>query len=307
MQYVMNFRAMGCQVNIWLDTLDDGTAVLQHVPGWVEDLEACLSRFRPQSELSQLNTQVGEWVQVSDTLLSNILAAKQGARLTGGLYNPLILDALVAAGYDRSFEQLQPQPSREPVRAVRAADWRGISIDIIRSAVKLPAPIDLGGVAKGWTARYIAEKLAVYGSCLVDMGGDIALQGAPAGEAGWEIGVAEPGEIPRHIVRVMLQSGSIVTSGTDYRRWLKGDQLQHHLIDPRTGLPAQTDVVSATVIHPHAPTAEVYAKAILLLGSEAGLAWINQQWERAALIVRADGAVLATDAFQNFIVEGVTV
>src|SRR5690349_21385671 len=99
-RYTAAFRAMGCQINVWLETDQDGQRLLQTVPAEVEAFEAVLSRFRPESELSRLNQQTGEWVEVSETLLANILAAKQGARITNGLYHPLLHDALVAAGYD---------------------------------------------------------------------------------------------------------------------------------------------------------------------------------------------------------------
>ncbi len=304
MQNVISFRAMGCQVNVVLESIANGHKILQEVPAWIEAIEASLSRFRPQSELSQLNAHVGEWVPVSDVLLANIQAAKHGARLTDGLYNPLILDALLSAGYDRSFEQLQT--STGATDTVPATDWRSIHINTAKSIVHLSAPIDLGGVAKGWAAQHIAQKLSEYGACLVDIGGDIAVSGTSDETPAWEITVAEPGIDDKQILTIGLKSGSIVTSGTDYRRWLKNGQPQHHLIDPRTGLPCQTDVVSATVIHSHAPTAEVYAKAIIMLGSKTGLEWINQQWERAALIVCHDGSVIATDAFEQFILEGVS-
>ena len=301
--YVIGYRAMGCQINIWLETTANGAEILQQIPLWTEVIESHLSRFRPESELSRLNAQLDTWVEVSDILLANVMAAKQGARLTDGLYNPLTLTALVQAGYDRSFERLEPTDGE--IKPSPALDWLDIRIDANQRKVMTPAPIDLGGIAKGWTADYIAGKLTAYGSCVVDMGGDIAVYD-PTSEFGREIAVAEPGIADHPMLKVMLKTGSIVTSGTDYRRWQKANHSQHHLIDPRTGLPANTDVLSATVIHSHAPTAEVYAKAIVLLGSRAGLEWINGQWEHAALVVRNDGAVLATNAFQNYILEGAT-
>jgi thiamine biosynthesis lipoprotein len=299
--YVTAYRAMGCQINVWLETDDDGAEILRQVPEWTENIEAHLSRFRQDSELSQLNAKLGQWVEVSDLLLANIITAKQGARRTDGLYNPLVLNALLYAGYDRSFEQLQV--STQKVRPIHVPDWQNIAINPVKGTVCIPAPIDLGGIAKGWCANYIADQLAAYGSCVVDIGGDIVVHD-PDSELGREIAVDYPGDNSIPLLKVTLKTGSIVTSGRDYRRWFKGGEPQHHLINPRTGLPAQTDVISATVIHPHAPTAEAYAKAILLLGSQAGLEWINQQWEHAALVVRNDGAVLATDSFQKFILEG---
>src|SRR5690606_37767155 len=92
----IQFWAMGCQVMVQLETEADGTALLRDVPAQVEALEACLSRFRPESELMQFNKQAGQWVRLSETLFENIYVAKHAARLTDGLYNPLVLPALLA-------------------------------------------------------------------------------------------------------------------------------------------------------------------------------------------------------------------
>jgi FAD:protein FMN transferase len=331
--YYTTFQAMGCRMSAWLETDGDGTAILQQVPGWVEEIEARLSRFRLTSELSQLNNRSGEWVVVSPVLLANILAAKHAARLTDGLYNPLVLPALIAAGYDRSFDDIlagrpsppTPLPQGEgrkniqgPMDGVhRVHDWQAIELDLERSVVRLPAgaAIDLGGIAKGWTATTIADRLAAYGPCLMDAGGDLVARGLPEytsipkNHPGWKIEVAEPwmGDDAPPALTVCLTDAAIVTSGIDYRRWKvqteNGERWQHHLIDPRTGQPAETDIVAATVIHPDAPTAEAYAKALILLGSLDGLAWINQQWDAAAMVVRADAGVLSNEIFRSYILQ----
>jgi thiamine biosynthesis lipoprotein len=295
-RYTLAFRAMGCQVNIWLETDQDGDRLLREVPAEVESIEAVLSRFRPESELSHLNQNIGEWVEVSETLLANVLAAKQGARITNGLYHPMLHDALVAAGYDRSFDQIESSESAIAIPPV--TDWQTIQVNIPQRKVRIPAPIDVGGVAKGWTAEKIANRLAVYGACLVDMGGDIAARGIPQDQAGWVVAVAEPGGREGDIVQVIVRNAAIVTSGKDYRHWQRAGKNQHHIIDPRTGQSAQTDVTSVTVMHPYAPTAEVYAKAVMLLGSKRGLEWINEQPNASALVACDDGSVLATNAFE---------
>jgi thiamine biosynthesis lipoprotein len=294
----IQFRAMGCQVEIMLEARAAG-AVLGRMPARFEALEDRLSRFRPQSELMRLNDRAGEWVSVSDVLFENIHQAKHMARLTDGLFNPLVLPALVANGYDRSFAQLAPG-SRGPARP--AADWRRIELDRAAQQVRLPAgsAIDLGGVTKGWTAQHLAAELADYGPCLVNIGGDICVCGAPEGLPGWQIDIADP-DSETNLAAVWLRDAAIVTSGIDYRRWTTTDgQPRHHIINPLTGEPAVTDARTVTVIHPHAPTAEAYAKAVLLKGSEAGLNWLDSRWHAAGLVVRQDGAVLATPSLVSY-------
>jgi thiamine biosynthesis lipoprotein len=306
-QYAISFRAMGSQFHAWLETSADGRAILRQVPAWVKAIEARLTRFRPESELSRLNARSGRWVSVSDTLLQAVLVARHAAWLTEGLCNPLVLPALMAAGYERSFAEMQREglpDSWAESDPAPVPDWCGIAIKPKHHLIRLPAgaEIDLGGTAKGWTAEVIAKRLAVYGPCLVDAGGDLVARGKPRGREGWQVNVAEPGpsDEAAPITSVVVVDCAIATSGIDVRRWIKNGKWQHHLIDPRTGRPAATDVLSATVIHSEAALAEGYAKTLVLLGSGAGLEWILRQPQRAALVVRTDGAVLATSDFQSY-------
>ncbi len=294
--YSIEFRAMGCSASVWLESDQNGEAILRCVPAQIEAIEAVLSRFRPTSELSRLNARSGAWVEVSDLLLQVVLAAKHAARVTDGFCNPLILPALLAIGYDRSFDQLDSDVQTRPAPVV--PDWRALEIDVRRSAARLPegGGLDLGGIGKGWTAEYIAEQLSTYGSCLVDLGGDIVVRGRT-----WPIEVTEPGTDDASVLSISLSNAAVATSGTDYRRWQTTSGVVHHLIDPRTGRPAQTDVITATVVHPRGTMAEAYAKAILLMGSERGLHWMQYQWLGDAMIVRADGAVLATPNFSAYV------
>jgi thiamine biosynthesis lipoprotein len=168
--------------------------------------------------------------------------------------------------------------------------------------------LDLGGVAKGWAADRAAARLARHGPALVDAGGDIAVRGAPSGSGGWPIGVASASDVPwaasgtqrpaaagrcdgdEPLAAVLLVShGGVATSGTDYRRWLRDGAWQHHIVDPRTGAPAVTDVLAATVVAPSARDADVAAKVALLLGGDQGLAWVEAHPPLAALLICAGG------------------
>lgn len=255
---------MGCTVNIWAE------AEVSEISAQVEAYEAMLSRFRPHSDLMRLNAQVGEWVAVDDVLAENLRAALSAAYLTDGLVTPLVLKAMVMAGYDE---------------AIHLHDWRDIRVEADK--VWLPDEIDLGGTAKGWTAARLAEEI---GTALVDMGGDIVATGRE-----WAIHVTDPFQPQTPFTMISLQDCAIATSGTDYRG--------AHIIDPRTGHAAETDVLSATVIHPDAVSAEALAKSVLIMGSTAGLSWLSAQPDAAGLVFCHDGSVIATDSFQMYIKE----
>jgi len=279
------FRAMGSSINVWLD----GHGTLYHVPYQIEAYEACLSRFRPNSELNQLNQQVGEWVLVSSVLQDNLIAAHEAAQATDGLVTPLVLNALIMAGYDRDFDDLPT--SYQSLAPIHLHHWQ--QIEIINNHVWLPDQIDLGGTAKGWVAQTLAQELGV---ALVDIGGDIFANGKS-----WAIHITDPFNPSKSFATVAIENQAIATSGTDYHRWGKN---RHHIIDPRTTLPAETDVLSATVIYPDAVLAEAFAKAVLLQGSHDGLAWLNNQEDAAGLVFRHDGSVLATSNFQAYFIQG---
>ncbi len=292
----LTWRAMGCEVSAQLETEGDGHAILSAVPAHVESLEARLSRFRPQSELMLFNACAGTWVTVSEVLFANLSAAKHAARLTDGVFNPLVLPALIANGYDRTFAALSAPEATSPIPA---ADWHGIELRPHTHEVRIPSgsAVDLGGIAKGWAAERVAADLAAHGACLVNFGGDLVARAAPQDLPGWEVAIADPFETTP-LGSLWLRDASLVTSGVDFRRWTAKDgTAHHHIIDPRTGRSAETDVLTATVHHPSAVTAEAYAKAVLLRGAENGLHWLDTRWDTSGLVVRQDGAVLATTLF----------
>lgn len=266
---------------------------LVHVPEWFAGWEQRFSRFRPTSELSRLNAQAGAWVTVSVEFWDVLLAALEAARRSNGLATPLVLPALVAAGYDRSFTATAPfqAVAAEPVPII---DWRTIELDPLHRAVRLPtgALLDLGGIVKGWAAETAVVRLSAAGPALVDAGGDIAVSGPCADGRAWPIAVADPLASGAELDVVLLTTGGVATSGRDYRYWQANGQAYHHIIDPRSGLPALSDVLSATVVAPSTLQAEAAAKTVLILGAQAGLNWLDDQPAYAGLLCLADGSIL---------------
>jgi len=261
-----SFRAMGTDVECVLERPDD--AVAEHAFDAAEAefarLEAALSRFRSDSGLSRLNA-AGEHT-VGRDLLELATAALEARERTGGRFDPTVHEALVAAGYDRSFELLEREfPSSSVALAEPPPERCGgsVRIDRARSHIELGAGtrIDLGGIAKGHAADRVATALAHAGPCLVSAGGDIAVRGAPAAGV-WAIAVPTcDGEIT-----IGLSQGGLATSGIDRRHWRSDGEERHHIIDPATGLPAVTDMVRVTAVAASARDAEVLATALLLAG-----------------------------------------
>jgi thiamine biosynthesis lipoprotein len=296
----LDFRAMGCHMTAVLDA-GRPTASLAAVPAWFEAWEQTFSRFRADSELSRLNRRAGQWTRVSASLWEVAQLALGAARWTDGLFSPAILPALEAAGYDRTFDEITA--GAPPIAAQPDGQWRAIQRQSLKRSLWLPPGVrlDLSGIVKGWAADRAAKKLGVHGPALIDAGGDIAVGAPRADGSPWPVGVLNPFHPDQPFETLKIAQGGVATSGKDYRRWLRNGRWQHHLIDPRTGLPAQTDVLSATVIAPTTVEAEIAAKVIALSGSEQGLAWLEEQPEYAAVIVREDGRAVYSARLDNYL------
>lgn len=306
----VRFRAMGCQMAAWLDAPPQvAEPALALVEPMMAHYEQVFSRFLPDSELSQLNAHPQEEVHVSETLFEVVEQALAMAENTGGLFDPTLLDELEAAGYDRDFAQLTftiptdgPQPKVAPPAQRR---WRAVHLDSETRTITLPPNVrlDLGGIAKGWSAERVARVLACHGPCLVDAGGDLVAVGAPGKLPGWPVTIAEPGG-ERSVLNLWLRNASAATSGVDRRRWEIGGHLMHHLIDPRTGQPAQTDVETATVVAPDALQAEAWAKASLLLGAVQGAERLAAQEDMAGVLISDSGTVYHTSSMRRWLYAG---
>ena len=288
----LEFKAMGCHMFAALDLLQEQLTELEQVPSWFEAWEQSLSRFRETSELSQLNDSAGTPFPVSETLWDVLQESLTSERRSLGLVTPAVLDALMLAGYDRSFKDLMPASSyltlqhQAPVGLLSE-----MQLDISTRTIYLPSGLhlDFGGVAKGWAADQATRKLSAFGPALVNAGGDIAVSGPQSNGDAWPIGITDPFDPESNLEVLMIEQGGVATSGKDYRRWQQDSVWQHHIIDPRTGMPAQTDVLTATVIAPSAMEAEVAAKVALISGSRAGLAWIESNPALAGMLVLEDG------------------
>ncbi|HEX7588211.1 MAG TPA: FAD:protein FMN transferase, partial [Anaerolineae bacterium] len=185
-----------------------------------------------------------------------------------------------------------------------AANWRQIKLDAKTQTVRLPRwmHLDFGGVAKGWAADQAVRRLSTIAPALVDAGGDIAISAARALGEPWPIAVADPIHPDADLEMLMLTHGGVATSGRDYRRWQRNGKWQHHIIDPRTGFPAETDVLSVTVIAPTTVSAEIAAKVALILGSQRGLQWIEARTELAGLLVLEGGQILRSRRMNDYVV-----
>ncbi len=303
MMHKIAFRAMGCQMMAALDSPGRRAQErLEQAPLWFEEWEQSLSRFRSNSELSRLNRSGGVPQAVSQTLWDVFQAALQAERRSLGLVTPLVLEALEAAGYNRSFAEMPASIAANNQGAGRPAeDLSAVIWDANSRTIQLPvgARLDFGGIAKGWAAQQAAQRLHLYGPALVDAGGDIAISALQSDGQPWPVAIEDPLDPQAEIGLLLLGRGGVATSGKDYRRWQQGGIWKHHIIDPRTGSPAETDVLSATILAPSVLEAEAAAKTVMILGSRAGLEWLEARPTLAGLLVRENGQRLYSRHFEG--------
>jgi thiamine biosynthesis lipoprotein len=296
---------MGSRMLALLDS-NSGEAdkILARLPTWFEEWEQSLSRFRPGNELDRLNRSDGRPMAVSKTLWEVFQAACTAEKATGGLVTPTVLDALVSAGYDRSFESLPAFITEPSFGPPGLTDPSGVIVwDVATRSLVLPNSVhlDLGGVAKGWAADQALRRLSPLGPALVNAGGDIAISGLKIDGQAWPVGIDDPFTIGAPFETLKLARCGVATSGIDYHRWLKDGIWCHHIIDPRTGLPADTDILTATVIAPTVMEAEAAAKAVLILGSQAGLDWLETDSGLAGVLVLENGNRIYSRNMENYL------
>jgi thiamine biosynthesis lipoprotein len=289
------WRALGAPAEVLIWGVDSDALVPWAIEE-IERYEACWSRFRPTSELSRLNESGGAPVAVSPMLWAGLERADEGWRATNGLYDPTILTTLRALGYDRTFREVvtddDAPPERQPV-----VGWGAVHLDPERRTASVPpgGAVDLGGLGKGLLADIVADGLMQRGALSVNvtLGGDIKVRGpGPDTDSAWLIAVEHP-LTEQIFVRFPLVDEAIVQSTTAMRTWQRGGRRLHHLIDPRTGWPAESGLAGVVVTGPEAWFSEVLAKAALVAGEELGRDLIEAAGHDGWLI-RDDGQVIGT-------------
>lgn len=254
---------MGTTVRAWLAG-PGAEPSLDAVVALVAEREARWSRFLDGSDVSRLNSSGGRAVVVHPETIELVEAACRWWAATVGRFDPTVLNALVAAGYDRDRAA-----GHGPIgTGAPAPGCGGIEVDRSAGTIRLPARvgIDLGGIGKGWTADLLADELQAHPAGLIDLGGDLRVWGEPPAGGGWPVAVDDLRDGSR-LALLGLADGAVATSSTLRRCWSDGERRAHHLIDPGSGRPTDGEVVSVTVVAGRAAGAEVLAKAALVAGS----------------------------------------
>ncbi|MCW3014466.1 MAG: FAD:protein transferase, partial [Solirubrobacterales bacterium] len=306
----VTFRCMGGDVRLLVEGDDragadvdvDVRGLAAAARGYLLDFDERLSRFRPQSELCALNADGRSTVPASPLLRAWARAATWAAHRTKGLVDPTLVSELERAGYRTSQAGHAPidltaalvaAPPRRPAQASRGARWRAVGVDDAARTITRPPGLllDTGGTGKGLAADSAAGFLSGAARYAVDCAGDIAI-GGTAG-APYEVQIEHP--LTREVTHTAgVVRGGIATSGIDRHLWRTADGgVAHHLLNPETGRPAWTGLISVTVVAASVLEAETLAKAALLSGPDGARRVL---WGHTGVLVHDDGDVEVLDA-----------
>ena len=268
----LQMAAMGTDCLLILHGPEDDPAseeALERAAERVRQYEERFSRFRPDSELTRLNESPRERVHVGAELAGLLARSLEYARISGGLFDPIVLDDLLMLGYDRTFEEVRVRAHKN-VATLEAPRfrWPDVLVDAGRREVTRPcgARVDLGGIAKGAAVDAAMAELSGYPGALVDIGGDMRVRGRPADADFWIIAVEDGQSDDGTLGYIRLRDGAVATSSLRKRRWVHNGETVHHIIDPRSGQPARSNVLQCSVIADTTEHAEVAAKVGFIRG-----------------------------------------
>lgn len=297
------FRVMGTDAHCII--VGGDAAALNACEKHLRAIERRWSRFLPDSELMRMNSHPKVPVVVSPDTFDAVQMAVRAWEYTDGIFDPTTYDALIAAGYDRSFTEFDADavlPANDGA-ARPTPTPAAIEFDSVVRSITLPAGVhvDLGGIGKGLAADLVVRALladGVAGAC-INLGGDLCALGTPPDDSGWIVELTLPS--PNALggpTEIAIPHGAVATSSTQVRRWQRSDGAAHHLIDPRTGLPSVSDIVIATVLALDAWWAETCAKAIVVTGTLD----LAQRHGNAGLVVRTDNSVETFGDFDRYLI-----
>jgi thiamine biosynthesis lipoprotein len=286
--------ALGTTATLFVTDQEQLVTGLELLLAELSAIDAACSRFRDDSELSRVNARAGEWVETSELFRCALNAAINAAQMTDGIVDPTLGTHLRNAGYDRTFELVRRRNNWTITPLAARVDlWRQIETDEQRVRIPAGCELDFGATAKALASDRAASAIAAKTGCgvLVSLGGDVAVGGEPPA-GGWSIRIAgdhaaaldAPGPC------VAIGDGGLATSSTTVRRWRTDDGMAHHVLDPRTGLPAVTPWQTASVAAGSCIDANIASTAAIVLGDDAPT-WLVDR-ALPARLVATDGGVV---------------
>ncbi len=286
---------MGTIVSVTLYESDDDK--IDDIFSYIYSLDSMISRYNEKSYIAMINSNAGiSPVTVPDEVYGLVKVSLEMAKETDGLFNPAIGPLSSLWGFGTEDARV---PSSDEIESVLPLlDWRKIKLSDDDNSVFLEnegMAIDLGAVGKGWAADMIDSYLDELGveHALVNLGGNVLLHGGKADGSAWRVGIRDPENLSSSYASVAIEDGTVITSG-GYQRYIEKDgEVYHHILNPETGYPFQTDILSATVIGDSGTLSDMLSTVIFASGSDKAEE-IADKHDVSIILKLTDGSVINT-------------
>lgn len=278
-------------------------AILNEMFNEIQSSELKYSRHVAGSEISRINNNPGEMIEISEDTVGMLEKSLNFSALSNGLFDisigPLV-DLWDIGGEDPHV------PSSDAITAVlKKIDYRKVFLDIENhkaSIIDDGMSLDTGAIAKG----YITDKLVSYllekgvESALLNLGGNLYLHGNKTDGSAWNVGIRNPyGLQGEYLGTVSVSNMSVVTSGIYERFFLENQKRYHHILNPKTGYPAGNGLASVSILSSSSTLADGFSTTVFLLGPEAGMALIEKTEDAEAILVTMDKKVFLSSGIKN--------
>lgn len=302
MDTIMNITAYGQRAGEALQTAAEKLTAL--------DRE--LSRTNPDSAVSQMNEAAGEPVKVSSTVSGLLQAAQEYSVATGGALDITIAPIADAWGFTKEEKHVPKQETLDQL--LGGVGMNHVRVEGESACVDVPAQIDLGAIAKGYASDLMEECLREYKITrgLVELGGNLFLLGGKENGSAWRAGIKDPNHIEQICGVLSLKDAYVITSGGYQRNFEENGVVYHHIIDPTTGYPAQSGLISVTVVAPangsdydgsrpgNGAMCDAFSTALFVMGEEKALNfWRNSGYDFELVLVTEDGRVVTMAGLTN--------
>ena len=267
-------------------------AALNAVSDELLRLDAMLDATDAASEIGRLNA--GETITGEAAAL--VSAAVEFSRKTGGAFDPTVYPFMRLWGFT---DETQHVPERAEIEAaLTQVGVEQVLLSDDTASLRSGAAVDLGGIAKGYAAEQCAAVLEQSGAtaALLSLGGNIQTYGTKPDGSAWMIGIADPQQ-PEQAVASVAVTGTkaLVTSGGYQRNFEAGGVRYHHILDPKSGYPAESGLTSVTIIADSGTLADAYSTALFVMGLEKATEFWRREQSFAAVFITTDGVIYATD------------
>lgn len=271
----------------------------------MKDIDYKINRSNEDSEIYAVNANAGiAPVKVSQTTFDLVKIAVDYAQQTQGLLDPSI-GPLVSL-WNIGHEDAHVPPAKEIEAAQKLIDYRKVELNEDTLEIYLQEKgmdIDLGSYGKGYAADLIYDKLKEQGfeSAIIDLGGNVFAMGSKPGNLEWTVGIQDPDqERGNEIGTVKVIDKTVVTAGIYERFFVENDKFYMHILDPRTGYPAENNISSVTIIADSSTAADTMDTSLLIMGIEDGLKFAEEN-NTEALFITKDKQLYATPGFKELL------